>query len=787
MKKKITLLISVFTVAVLLFVTYFVFFRTNDTELNKYATLDENTLSIKTLDFNKVTIAFADERETLEKNSDLKLISDYARSFEYNLKNIEVVYGEGSEFCTVSCGENKKTLEKQSFFVKLPNGVNYIFNGERLFAVSVLELTENTDYMEAESFPIKAINGYDLDGDTVLNAGGNVRPFVFPKLERKDVDSITVTNESGRYKAYRINNAFYFEGAELCKYDENIFSAFMVNCTYMLAIGKYSDVPKADLAKYGLDSEENASAVVEVKALNGEIRKVLIGKKVASGVGYYAKESTKPHVYVIDSSIEDNVLKPVTDMLIANLGYNIGDSTDIVDITDILLMYNYGENNEKNTTIYVKQRYDVGLPANIKGFNEKQEIGSLIFDKLYFTGDYSDWTGQSNLFGFKSTDGKEIDMTFFLERYAKDGNYSVKFGLVKDTSKGAVLPEKVAVYVKDKESQKYVSVGELTSFEQSEKSYRQYEISFEHKERLTDIKLEFTLPSGNVYTVLDEVTVYADGVDSTPKEALSSLWKIVSPENYIKDGYNYATPDTTTFSKIVQGMAFLVGDKVVAYNVTDKETLKKYGLDNPEIGLSYDFNGYRSYISFSKADENKNRYVYATIEYTNKKGENTVITTGIIALVSEKTAPWLSWEPLEFLNRSTFMMYIDKIDSIELEFEGKNHVFVLEKSSDGKVSRVLYEGRELDLENFRYLYVSMMSVERAGEYVTGEGEEKTPCFRMKINSKVKGTEIIYYRVTSSKVIYETDGMPSNYYVLYSDISNIIKNVKLLLDGKDVPR
>ena len=56
-----------------------------------------------------------------------------------------------------------------------------------------------------------------------------------------------------------------------------------------------------------------------------------------------------------------------------------------------------------------------------------------------------------------------------------------------------------------------------------------------------------------------------------------------------------------------------------------------------------------------------------------------------------------------------------------------------------------------------------------------------------MTSSVKETEIIYYRVTTSKLIYETDGVPSNYYVLFADVNTIINNVRLLLDGKDVPR
>ena len=132
-------------------------------------------------------------------------------------------------------------------------------------------------------------------------------------------------------------------------------------------------------------------------------------------------------------------------------------------------------------------------------------------------------------------------------------------------------------------------------------------------------------------------------------------------------------------------------------------------------------------------------------------------------------------------------MYIDKIDTIEMEFDNTTYLFNLEKGSDGKLSRVTCNGKEVDVKNFRYLYMSVLSCTRAGEYTPAEGDVKTPYFRFKMTSSVKETEIIYYRITTSKLIYETDGVPSNYYVLFADVNTIINNVRLLLDGKDVPR
>lgn len=780
MKKQITILICVFVAAAVLLGVYLIFFRTGDQTTEDYYRISENALAIGNLEYDKVTITFADSREKLDGDTYDTYICGFAEAFEHKVKNIYVEFGKGGDFCTVSSEGKSEKLAHDAFFNTLENGTRYSFNGEIMFAMAILRVTGNADGRSDSDFSVYALPGYDIDGDTV---GTGNRPFVYPNISRSDVQRFTVTNKYGTYSAYRLNNTFYFENAELCSYDQEKFASFVVNCTYMLSVGKLSNVPEADLAKYGLADESTANAVIDVETLKGVHHRVIIGNKLASGGAYYARYVGKPHVYILDSSLENEILQPATVMLTANLGYSISSTNDTYDISDVILMY-----SDSDTTVYVRQRVDVTLPSNIKAFSSKQEIATLIHDKVCFTGAYSDWTADTkSLVGVNSSDGGTVTLEFALERYAENGKYGVKFGLVKDTAKGAVLPGKVEIQAYDSDEKKFVSVAEFSGFDQSEKSYRQYEVNFEFGKQLRYVRLMFELPTGNQYAVFDEITLYADGWDAIPKESVTGVWEVVSPANYIKKGYNYATPDASTFSEILYGMATLVGDSVVEYNVTSEDTLDKYGLKDPAIGLSYDYKGYRSYIYFSKPDSDGSRFAYATIEFKDDKGETQKTTTGIIAKVSKETAPWLSWEPLEFLDRSTFSMYIDKIDTIEMEFDNTTYLFNLEKGSDGKLSRVTCNGKEVDLKNFRYLYVSVLSCTRAGEYTPAEGDVKTPYFRFKMTSSVKETEIIYYRVTTSKLIYETDGVPSNYYVLFADVNTIINNVRLLLDGKDVPR
>ncbi len=777
-KKKIIVLCSVFLVAAILFGVYFAFLRDDGNETVSYPSLGENTLKLKDVDYGDITLSFGDTAEKLDADANLSYVKLYAGSFAHNFENISVEYGNGGSFCTVKGDKKTVEISQDKFFNKFENGTIYTVNAERVFAMAILEASGNADGKNPEDYPIAGVNGYDYDGDTVGSSG---RAFVYPAVSRSDVKEFKIRNEVDSYRVYRQGQTFYFENAELSSYDDTKFAQFVVNCTYMLSVGKISNVPQSELEKYGLASEEKAKAVVQVTLLDDTVHKVLIGAKHPSGSGYYAKYEGKPHVYVLSTTIEADILASPVAMFTPNLGYNVGSTNDIYDVDDVLLMYKNPE-----TTVYISKRYDIFIPENIKQYNSEQVLGELLHDKTYFSGSYSDWRTDAKAVGFSSNGADYLEFRMCLQQYSKEGKYSVKMGFVKDKSASAILPEKISVLAYDNDKKEYVQVTEFSNFDQSEKSYKQYEIPFEFGagQRLTDIKVVIKVPTGG-YMVTDEITVCRDGWDAIPNDAASGIWKIVSPDSFVKDGYNYSFPDTTTFAEILYGMATLVADEAIEYNI-DENTIKEYGLETPDIALSYLFKGYRSYIYFSAPDKDGNRYAYSSISFTDSDGETVDLSTGIISKVYAKSAPWLQWEPLEFLETSTMaMMYIDRMDAMEFEFEGKTYLFELSKGSDGKVNGVTLDGKEIILEDFRHTYMSILQCGRAGE-IEGDVGEKTQLFRIKVHSKVKETEIIYYRVTSTKVVYETDGEPSNYYALYSDIANIINNIKLLLEGKEVP-
>ncbi len=810
MKKRLVALTSVFLAAAILFGVYEFVLKPGENvkDLSNIYTLSQNCYAIIAQVEEDVKISFKDSEETLSASAYGKYVYYYARTFEYEFERVSVAYGEGGAYCTVSGGGKSVTYAEDDFFNTLENGKRFSFNGEKLFGAAILEVAGRQDLGNIDSFAKWALPGYDLDGDTLSSTN---RPFMYPNITRADVKSIVVTNKYGSYKAYRmetdgkLSSDFYFEGAEFCKYNQELFASLIVNCTYVLSYGKAPNV--RDLADYGLASEEDANAIIEVNTVDGKYHKILIGDEIPSSGAYYAKYYNKDFVYILDSSYGSDVLRPLTALLTADLGYVISSTNDTYSVSEVYIKY-----PADDIDVFVTQKQDLALSSNITPYDSTQTVAQLLHDKTRLTGDYTGWTDAKKLFtGIKPSDGKAMTIQFQLTNYAyKTGKYSVEFGLVRDSSTSAALPLSVKVYVyvppvetEDEETPAegtYVEVASASAFSQSDKSYKRYTLSFDYEKQVKAIKVVITAPMEG-YVVFDEITAYADGKDAIPNESVTGIWKILSPANYIQPGSNYAVPDPSTFANTLYGITTLIGDEVMEYNVYNGDEdaynalTAKYGLDEPEKIIYYKFKNYKSYIYVSalqkgETDADSWYYAYANVSYTGDDGKVYNISPNIIAKIKYDTAPYLGWSPSDLIDRSAFTMYIDKIDTIEMAFGGKNYLFKLsDTDNNGKMDTVAYDGGFVDTQNFRYVYVSVLECTRAGIYVPAEGEitEDKLVFRFTMHSELKDTEIKFYRVSSTKVLYQINGEYSEFYVLYSDISTIMSNVKKLINGETVPR
>lgn len=782
MKKQIFIVVGVLIAALLLFGLYeFVFKSDTADELggDSFYTLTEPVAAeIQTIEDN-VTILFSGvSEETVKSDEYLNRTYKYALVFRNTNKKIKVKFDEGGSFngVIVKKGNDEKQIAFDEFYKTLSDGTKYAFDGERLIANAILSLCGKAEM----TIELRALEGYDTDGDTVVST--DKRPFLYPNIDRSQVQSITVKNQYGTFKTYRgSDNKFYFEGAELVSYDSEKFSNLIVNSTYVLATGKVKD--PLDLSVYGLDDEEKATAVFTVLTTNNVTHKIIIGNKTPSGDSYYAKYYKKDFVYIIKASDLNMLLGPVTDLLTQTMVYGITNQNDLYSINNISIDY-LSTNQSLKLLTYTK----LNTSSNLTVYNNA-EIAKILTNKIKFSGTYTNWTEISTLAGFTTYDGKTVYLDVPLSVYGSKGDYTVTFGLMRDDSTGAVLPKSFKAAISTDEVNYTEIDTSSVSFNQSNKELKNYSFSFQSDKPVRAVRLYFDVAASK-YIVLDEISVMVDGEDAMPDDGVTGGWRIVSPSEYIPSGRNFIYPSLDFGSDVLLKIATLTSKTIVDYGITTQgkpdtiktEKLAKYGLDKPDKHVSFEFNGVKSDIYFSKLNENGYYYCYSIISGVNN-GKQVNVCTDVIAAISAADADWLNWDPLDYLDHSLVSMYIDTIDTLTLSFKNKDYVFNLIKGDDGKLAKVTYEGKEMDLPNFRRLYVSILSIYIHGEY----GEvENTPTEVMIID--IKGTsanqEIRFYRVTTSKAYYTVNG-EGRYYVLVENINRIQKNVLQLIEGKEV--
>ncbi|MBQ4557207.1 MAG: DUF4340 domain-containing protein [Clostridia bacterium] len=139
--------------------------------------------------------------------------------------------------------------------------------------------------------------------------GSNGRVQMFPKVSSENVRSLLVSNENGEYKIIRRNNALVIEGHEGLVLDQEKLIQMIVNAGYTLSTFR-SEVTEADFEKYGLGEGQHI-AYFELTTRADEVYTVYIGDRTLAGDGYYVRYPGRNAIYVLDNTIEKDLLGTV--------------------------------------------------------------------------------------------------------------------------------------------------------------------------------------------------------------------------------------------------------------------------------------------------------------------------------------------------------------------------------------------------------------------------------------------------------------------------------------------
>lgn len=198
--------------------------------------------------------------------------------------------------------KNRKTL------IFVFSGVFVLLICAYFFAVVPLTRVEAPEETTAEtSLAPGEVSGY----------GGRVQ--MFDQITSEYVKTLYVKNEYGAYKFVRGDNGLVLEGHENLLVDPEKFAQMIVNAGYTLSTFNAS-VTEEDFYKYGLTPEESDTYFV-LESTTGRRHVVYIGDKTLAGNGYYARYEGRNAIYVLDDSIEGDLLAPAASLIRPLLAY----------------------------------------------------------------------------------------------------------------------------------------------------------------------------------------------------------------------------------------------------------------------------------------------------------------------------------------------------------------------------------------------------------------------------------------------------------------------------------
>lgn len=823
-KNQLIIVASVLVLAGILLGSYFLFLK-EDEPLPAFYVLDTKSVAVLNDLEEDVTFTFCNRREneiTQEADPDVYRIYTYATLYTSQSGNVDIEFDSSDTFNGVKIQVGEKIAQKlyKDFFVlREIDDKAYGFDGESIFTNTILELLGKP----AVELNVRPLDGFDKDGNDVLASGGVV---MFPKVDRSNINYLEVENTAGKYLIYQDGSGnFYFRDCEYLTYNAEAFASLLVDCRYVVTAGKLED--RMDLDVYGFGEEPELTCKYTLMTVPDEqgnylVHQVQIGKKAASGSYYYAmylgllmnSENKAVETYVSDrvflipyTNVEGNLTQPVESFFDAQLVNGIQDVNDVYEIEEVYMDFYYYDESKPDMHALVLNLPVLDFSSNTSSNNSSG--GDLLKDKKTYASSgmtYTDWTGEKDsayLVGLVSSDAKTFYVNAAVTNIASDGVYDCTFGLLLDSDNSnmaALLPDDVTIrYSCDGINYEKLTDHGLDFSSHPENTVKEYTFRIRSDKPVVKIEIGFTLPQVKGYLVMDEIRVMADGEDAVPNDALTGLWRLLAPLDYVPEGKNYAYLDSTNFSEFLNGIATLQGDSVAKVGISTKsedkgndtihmDMLAEFGLDKPAYHIAYRFDGYLTDLYISAYDEeNACYYVYSTITGdVYGEGTEVMFCTGLVARLSKETAPWLEWDLMEYMDRSMVEMYIYEIQDITLQVEsGEEYTFRVNATGQD-IDSVMWGDKSMDVESFRYMYLSVVQLNARGEYIAAEGDNPEEFMRIRIKTTTDEKEFVFYRVSSSRAYYTINGSGS-YYCRVSDLRNVASKLEQFVAGEKVER
>lgn len=203
-----------------------------------------------------------------------------------------------------------------------------------------------------------------------------------------------------------------------------------------------------------------------------------------------------------------------------------------------------------------------------------------------------------------------------------------------------------------------------------------------------------------------------------------------------------------------------------------QESLKKFGLDNPDVVIAMTIGKETKTFKISIVDDN----FCAVINEDSKQIKK--VSRSILSFVDAKIE--------NFYNKWIFMESIRDLSNFNVTTEGKTYNFDIQYNPDDEEKEfvITHDGKTLTSSNFQDFY-GEFSIIKCADFEVSQ-PQGAPAATIKITFSMDGKQvkIDYYKVSETKYMCYRDGMPMG-RISSLTYNKLIKNLKAVSQDKEI--
>ncbi len=479
----------------------------------------------------------------------------------------------------------------------------------------------------------------------------------------------------------------------------------------------------------------------------------------------------------------------ITEQTYAEFGLRAEDNPAIVEVTsfdgNVYTLYvgsatvtdgSYYLRLAGREAVYVSQTESIGVCANSKpkDYVNPTLTSAFVNYGYYYTQDFTVYQRSEEIGDLVMSDDTIIVSYYTIIDGVKSDTYQTSFDLAPTSS------EKLAL----KTALRGTRVGD-----------KDIEFSLSYDEKYADKSLAGKTVTYHVVSVdaVNHMVVCLDFLNSSERPMFNStdIYAITAPRE--RTGY---IPNASAYMTILESFASLTGIETVEVGLTG-DVREKYGLDEFMVYYESPYSiksvGNTDDIAIGETVPN---YLYISEKQEDGSYYVASFLFDIVARVDASAIGFVEWPFSRWISNTMMAVNIHHLESITFDFnyadakgKYKFDLSVAETNGNLSVSRVTLNDKLSNINNFKYLYVALLSTYYTGDY---SGEENVQDIisspeRSVLTMTVRLRDgdvhtFDFYPYSPRRVLVSLDG-GAYFYIPSSKVEKIYRDVQAVANGE----